>query len=64
MDILCTIDVILTLLRAIRPAATVLIPSVVVATAVAIPLVAATLGGIFGTLLSKAFAVIAAVISV
>ena len=60
MDILCTIDVILTLLRAIRPAATVLIPAVVVA----IPVVAATLGAIFGTHHSKAFAVIVAVISV
>ena len=64
MYIRCTIDVILTLLRAIRPAATVLIPSVVVATAVAIPVVAATLGAIFGTHHSKAFAVIVAAISV
>ncbi len=55
-DILCAIDVILTLFRAIRPA-------VAVVTAVAIPVVAVILGAIFGTLLSKAFVVIVAAIS-
>lgn len=60
MYIRCTIDVILALLRAIRPA----VITLVVMVAVAIPVVAVTLGEIFGTLLSKAFAATLAAISV
>ena len=60
MDILCAIDVILTLFRAIRPVVAVATVGAIAVAATAV----ATVGVIFLIRVSKAFAVIVAAISV